>query len=128
MERIKVPASEVTRVLHEVVTERPDHLYESPENPPNPMTVCYYVHSETGTAVPGCLVGHVLNRLGVPLATLEQHEGESAADVAALTLEISGHPDDTAEAYRVLDDAQTFQDMGRTWGRALEIALTKPGE
>lgn len=128
MERIKVPASDVTRVLAEVVAERPDHVYAEPVPAPMSMTSCYYVHGAEDDRTPGCLVGHVLNRLGVPLDTLQQHEGESASDVAARTLIITGHPDETSAVYRVLDDAQSWQDLGETWGRALEIATLRRGE
>lgn len=124
MERIKVGASDVASMLRAVVAERPDYIYEPPTVRPDPMTACYYVHGEA----PGCLIGHVLNRLGVPLPELARWEGQSADDVANETLNITGHPDAVAKVLTELSWAQNFQDGGRSWGDALADATRKPGE
>lgn len=127
-ERIKVAPDTIMETLRAVVAERPDRVYEEPVLAPSPMTSCYYVHGTGADRTPGCLVGHVFNRLGVSLDALQKYEGDSAEDVAAHVLEITGHPDDVAEVRSVLDEAQSRQDMGDTWGRALEIATRNVGE
>ncbi|MYR95440.1 MULTISPECIES: hypothetical protein [unclassified Streptomyces] len=107
----------VMQVLKEVVAENPDRVYDAPEHQlTDDSTTCFYVHTDdlTGEPVsPGCLVGQVLNRLGLPLHRLEELEGYDAPQaVTALGLPVSGR------TLRVLGQAQQFQDSGKTWGEA----------
>ncbi|MFF1597704.1 hypothetical protein ACFVYV_09430 [Streptomyces mirabilis] len=122
MEPIKVTAETVLKTLREVVAERPEHVYESPDNAPKSNVSCYYVHGYAdGVQVPGCVVGHVLNRLGVPLSELRLHEGESAYTLVGKLLRVLD-PEDQYEVEAVLSEVQYNQDGGQPWGRALEIA------
>lgn len=105
MQRIKVSEEVVISTLREVAAGRPDYVYERPEG----GSYCLYVHGDQ----PGCIVGHVLNRLGVPLAELEKREGRGAFVVAAEFLHTTGF------AREVLDVAQALQDRGRTWGESV---------
>lgn len=67
---------------------------------------------------PSCLVGHVLNRAGVPLGRLEELDDRG---VSARSLH--EHLDQVGfDACRVLSNAQLGQDSGETWGDALRDA------
>jgi hypothetical protein len=116
---IKVTADQVMQTLREVVAERPDYVYEVPEGYAAETNVsCYYVHGD----VPGCVVGHVLNRLGVPLSDLALVEGRGAYKVVDWFLNITD-PDGVVDVEHVLSVAQSRQDRGDSWGEALEVAL-----
>jgi hypothetical protein len=125
MERIKVTGDAVISTLREVAAERPDYVYEAPEAQREGLLYCFYVHNdgEAGVEVPGCIVGHVLHRLGVPLDSLAQHEGKGAHVVAEEFLEIQG--DLTRDAEFALCEAQGNQDTGRPWGESVAIALDR---
>ncbi|MEW2302590.1 hypothetical protein AB0958_21900 [Streptomyces sp. NPDC006655] len=137
MQRISVPASKVKETLRAVVAERPDYVYELPahmvgttlDGVPVTEGSCLYVHTaEDGTRSPGCLVGHVLARLGAPLEKFEPLEGTGACNVVPVFLDITGEPDDVREAELELVYAQCEQDGEATWADALEVATRKPGE
>jgi hypothetical protein len=111
---ITVSGERVIEVLREVVAERPDYVYAAPigvvtESSPT----CFYVHGEGADAVCGCVVGAVLNRLGVPLETLAQHEGTPAQHVAETLLETD------SDVISMLRRVQVAQDHGASWGDAL---------
>jgi hypothetical protein len=113
---ITVSGERVIEVLREVVAERPDYVYAAP---PEMITTamlanpCFYVHGEGADAVPGCVVGAVLNRLGVPLSELAGYEGTPAQHVAERLLE-TDH-----DVVSMLREVQTEQDQGTSWGDAL---------
>lgn len=110
---IKVSAERVIEVLREVVAERPDYVYSAPEGRRAHGATCFYVHGEGTDAVPGCVVGVVLNRLGVPLEDLAEYEGDTAQHMATrfLTTPLS--------AADVLRRVQIEQDQGASWATAL---------
>jgi hypothetical protein len=119
MAPINVTAEKVLETLREVVAERPDYVYEAPEGYTAATWVAgFYVHGD----VPGCVVGHVLNRLGVPLEHLALVEGRDAYKVADWFLNITD-PDGAMDVEHVLSVAQSRQDRGDSWGTALEAAL-----
>lgn len=130
MERITVPAAKVLETLTAVATENPGYVYAAPEHQASESLSCYYVHKdENGENVtPGCLVGKVLNVLGVSLEALSRYEGSGAYSVTATVLEVTGQPDEIRAAHDALGIAQNAQDAGATWGDALERATRKPGE
>ena len=101
----EVTVTEVADVLDEAVRERGESFVYSP-----PGTICQYLH---GTQ-PGCLVGHVLIRLGAIPGELALQEGQPAdqVDYQSLGLRI---PENAIDA---LQAAQIEQDEGRTWGQA----------
>lgn len=74
---------------------------------------CRYVRSDKPE--PACIVGEVLHRVGVPLGDLSQHEGRAAS----VTLPTLGMPGSMKAVLDALDDAQTSQDLGSSWGQAL---------
>jgi hypothetical protein len=115
---------QVMTTLRQVVNERPEYVYTAPkhmrdfEGDPS----CFYVHTDVngGASEPGCVVGAVLNRLGVPLESLAEWEGASAHAVA---MRVCYMPPRTAAA---LSRAQDAQDNGTTWERALASAELVP--
>jgi hypothetical protein len=105
--------------LRAVVAESPDKIYARPEHMPAlASTTCFYVHTDTDGApeAPGCIVGTVLNRLGVPLEVLAEHEGDAAHKVLT-ELGIGSWRTQTALRY-----AQSRQDAEGTWTSALAEA------
>jgi len=102
-----------------VVAERgADYVYKKPTNTFGVLT-CLYVDQDQ----PSCLVGHVLHRLGVPLETLKSADQFSfpATDVCCDLLRGSAFDDE--EIGHFLDAVQSRQDIGRTWGEALQNGL-----
>lgn len=95
----------VTPVLEALVAEfGEDHIYKADERGENGRATCSY--QEGGK--PSCIVGHVLDRLGVEYNP--EWEGINAGGV------LSGAPFYVA---RGLQKAQKLQDDGKTWGEAL---------
>ncbi|MET7939657.1 hypothetical protein [Streptomyces sp. NPDC005302] len=111
---MSITSDDVIRTLREVVDEQPDHVYQRPADMDG-SEPCLYVHTdETGAQVPGCVVGHVVSRLGVSLSNVADHEGTNASGLLEV-LRISVG-DDTAE---FLDTVQGHQDLGFSWREAL---------
>ena len=109
--------AEIVATLEAVVAENPGYVYEAPYQPLDDVS-CYYVHSyEDGDAAPGCVVGHVFHRLGVPLETLAAHESASAWDVVTTLI-----PEVGEDVAKLLDHVQGAQDYGEPWAVALETA------
>jgi hypothetical protein len=110
----------VLSTLREVVAERPEYAYDAPEhmkdNPESPD--CFYVHKdEDGDCVaPGCVIGMVLHRLGVPLEVLAENEGKTVIQVRHLM------PDVSMEVRHTLNLMQSRQDVGKPWGMAYAMA------
>lgn len=120
MEKITVSEADVINTLQEIVDEQPDYVYARPAHMEGNAVTCLYVHTgEEADEVrtPGCLVGQVLSRLGVPLEELEKHEGSSALSV------VPRFVDTTNRAVGVLSDAQDYQDGGDSWSESLYSAL-----
>lgn len=120
MEKIKVSEADVLNTLQAVVDERPDYVYARPAHMPADLGLCRYVHTAEGdpeTRTPGCLVGQVLSRLGIPLEELQKHEGSGATNVTPLFIYTTGR------AVDILQGAQDNQDGGDAWGEALSGAL-----
>lgn len=117
MERIKVTPEQVLDVMREVVAEAGEEfVYKSPAG----LGVCLYVHRTPGAAaVPGCLVGQVLHRLGAPLDELAEYESQLAGEVSPRLLDGVTRADAISLA---LDKAQVLQDAGHSWGAALRAA------
>lgn len=111
--KITTTDDDVMRVLREVVAERPDYVYVNPNGERGVFggsAICYYVHGDC----PGCLIGHVLHRLGVPIDAMWRREHWPASVMAAEVL--------SGVSYRstyALDAAQLMQDYGQPWSRAL---------
>jgi len=118
---INVSSQQVIDTVRALVAERPDYVYTGDGEGYVPgESSCYYVHEQSdGTKVPGCLVGHALHALGVPLDVLEEYEGTSAHAAAEQTLSIS---DSATRTLSFLSVAQEWQDRGAPWGNALAVA------
>lgn len=95
---------DAVQALKELAAERPDYVYE--------RDLCVYTH-ENGE--PGCIVGHVLDRLGLPRPGFD--ESRNTQGIRMLGFDM----DDRTR--RLLEDAQEYQDDRETWGAAVEIAV-----
>ncbi|WP_018565013.1 hypothetical protein [Streptomyces sp. PsTaAH-124] len=113
---------QILGTLAEVVRENPDKVYKIPESMrfTSDDRSCFYVHkNEDGTKSPGCIVGQVLHRLGVPLKDFKRAEG-LGSNFAMSMLGITGVGQETAGLLRKV---QYYQDCGRSWSDALQRAL-----
>lgn len=96
----------VTPVIEAVVAEYgEDYVYKAEERELGEGVRCLY--REDGE--PSCIVGHVLDRLGVEYDP--DWEDASAEGV------LQGAP---TQVQNSLGITQTYQDRGHTWGEALE--------
>ncbi|MEU5577803.1 hypothetical protein ABZ791_10620 [Streptomyces huasconensis] len=115
--------SQVLSALRQIAAESPEKVYEAPGNMRDGWDTCYYVHrDEDGTESPGCIVGQVLHRLGVPLADLKGVETLGAITVVQRITE--GVSDGVAVFLR---EVQRKQDRGYAWGEAVADALEEHG-
>jgi hypothetical protein len=127
---VEINDATLMETLKTVVAERPNFVYRRPEHMEPIVNSdgdvsgdCLYVHTEPDdetALVPGCLVGTVLHRLGVPLRELRKHEGRSGWSV----VDEFGADDSRT----TLHDVQLRQDRGVPWGKALELALSDPSD
>lgn len=132
---IEITEALVLDLLNEAVAEKgEDHVYENPDAP----GMCTYVHgyqtvagpegeSETVQVeplTPGCIVGNVLHRAGIPLELFQQLEinDDTPADAALRHLADQGFLTYTGRAQSVLAVAQSHQDKYASWGAAVEAA------
>lgn len=108
-------------LAEKIVSQNPDFVYKSPIGPDGP---CLYVHDrETEAEAPGCLIGHMLHDLGIPIP--EYCEGSPASSVLselAVCLIDHGELDKIEEFSNLL---QVQQDYGNQWGQALQYAKGK---
>ena len=97
---------------------------------------CKYVHegvvwdadieeyvSDESVYEPGCIVGYVLHKAGIPLATLQGSEGNNAEELLD-RLERHGLVKVETEAADFLNSVQDLQDSGNSWGSARDQVLT----
>ena len=118
--QLRITHEDVLRVMIEVVEEYGrDYVYQRQPGPGGPNDKCVYIKD----GQPSCLIGHVLVRLGVDVSFLTDRN-------SAL---IASHLFDSPEANRpwtpmagaVMEAAQLAQDVGDTWGKALDDARRK---
>lgn len=119
--QVEITDELVTATLREVVAERPEYIYSSPEymGADDSTGGCFYVHKdEDGSLVSaGCVVGTVLHRLGVPLERLVREEG-----VAAFSLIGKVAPAVSTDVRNKLNAMQMSQDNKKPWGMAYAMA------
>ena len=119
---IQITEESFVSALRAAVAEKgEDYVYTNPdgrEAGDDGEATCHYVHGDQ----PGCLVGNVLHRLGVPLSVLELHEGGAAYEVMGRIRE-SGQLDFDLGVRGAAEMAQNRQDAGYSWGYAMEAAL-----
>jgi hypothetical protein len=128
---IQTTLETIIRTAKDVVAESPDYTYEYPAHLPraesiNSMSYCMYVHGDK----PGCIVGHIMNRLGVSLDTLDVEEHNGARAVFKRHFKIADGVE-FQEAASFLEVLQNQQDGASsagaeraTWADALAHALT----
>lgn len=136
-------------LLDECVQERgADYSYlpveVTPEGRPVKVQNCYYVHTavqqqdaarssrdcgmdapdvpDDAPPVPGCLIGLALHKHGVPLDRMTWVTG--ASDLL-YDLQQDGVLDFEKGVSNLFDDAQFHQDSGKTWGDAVDKAVTR---
>lgn len=95
--------------LGHLVAEKPDHKYEKPAG----STRCQYAHD----GEPGCIVGHLFYRRGVPLETLHHWDEIEMSSIGALIHHGVVQVDRRTRA--LLTRVQGGQDNGMTWAGAL---------
>lgn len=89
---------------------------------------CYYVDGkfdpdgdvdEQDELRPGCIYGHALHELGIPLHELAQPRlnGSEISNVAAAY--VDGWADASRTVRTAITDVQNSQDNGNTWGSAV---------
>jgi len=122
---IALSVESVAEALREAVEEKgADYVYtnEAGEvaNLENAVEIqCQYVHTDK----PGCIVGNVLHRLGVPLYVLSDYETRPARSVVE-SLSGRGILEFERKALDMLRYAQSYQDNGNSWGDAEVRALS----
>ncbi|MEU5577805.1 hypothetical protein ABZ791_10610 [Streptomyces huasconensis] len=103
--------------LRSVVAERPGYIYSAPDHMEvgSTDTSCFYVHTDEGGSPvsAGCVIGVVLNRLGLPLERLAMEEGITASSVV-----MRNFPRLSAKTREQFNDMQMRQDEGEPWGLA----------
>lgn len=118
---ININRDTLDRVIPELLEEfGEDYVY------PHWRVSCVYVRDEA----PSCIVGHVLQRVGVPLEALKFLDarpstvsglpplGTEARDVDLWLNEFGVDIEITHEARRMLQRIQFSQDHGKAWGDA----------
>jgi len=123
-EKIDVTEAQIIATLQDVVAEQPDFIYSAPDHMRNDDqgNECFYVHrdEQTGEASPGCVWGHVLSRLGVPLEFMEEFEGWPVRGFIrdAVTADLS------VGFLTAAQRMQMEQDEHHPWSRALDYGLS----
>lgn len=119
---IEITKSRVIEVLTEIVDEfGEDHRYVNPDGVAAASGVdCMYVHGDK----PGCIAGHALHRLGVPLEAMARIESETVCrtNMELIGVRITDLEDGYEDEASPLYAAQAAQDRGETWGEALSAA------
>lgn len=93
------------------------HVYSN-EGFSDSYSDCLYVHGDQ----PGCVVGDILHRLGVPLETLRESEGQLATELLGRleASEVIAKVPSNVKDY--LQNLQLAQDYNHPWGEALKRA------
>ena len=112
-----VTDEDLKTALRTVAQGSPGYVYTAPEWMGDGTAQCFYVHNARdaeNVLAPGCMIAYALNALGVPLVALKRWEHRPASEVvAAFFPNASG---EIIDAYR---RAQSRQDRGQPWGKAI---------
>jgi hypothetical protein len=114
-----------TELLNEIVAEKgEDYVYTTDPKAvekadvergsnPHSSNKCFYEHVDK---TPGCIIGHLIHKVypDFDLATVENISAGDALRAAGATL--------SQQTDIFLAQAQTTQDLGKTWGFALSEA------
>lgn len=107
--------ADTLNLLGEVIKGREDYVYE----PPTPASACVYWNPVKNQ--PSCIVGHVLDRMGVAAEQIESLDhndgaGTNANQINTIIPDLFSH-----EASLLLSHVQSRQDSGDNW----EISVTE---
>jgi hypothetical protein len=119
---IELTEENVTETFRQILAEFGDQaVYVRPPDAES-NAACLYVHDGATGPRPGCIVGHLLHRLGVSYEALRAREGYTANAILfgndpdnplKLLLRL---PLSLADRIRAV---QIAQDHGKTWGEAV---------
>ena len=118
-----VTYARASRVLDQILAKfGEDYVYVNrygEQADPDTRPSCFYVHGDGATRPkePGCIIGQLLHRLGVPLDSFSLLEGEAADSVVKKFF-----PRTSGAVLTFLRDVQHWQDGGRSWGAAVSFA------
>ena len=110
-------------LAEEIVGENPDYIYERPNVKASPA--CLYVHGDTESGMrPGCVVGHILAKAGLPLEEIAKFDagGDTAIHALADNGLLKNVIDIDERSIAFLRELQSGQDFGETWATALSGA------
>jgi hypothetical protein len=113
-------------VEESIASRGEDYVYQKNGNS------CAYVHNigdvwdaenerfedDFSSATPGCLVGDALKRGGIPLETMGGDVNTEGSDSLLTLLSWRRHLTYTEKASLYLNNLQTSQDNGATWGES----------
>lgn len=122
---VKIDRESFTRAMEEIVKGNEDYVYEKPSIPSehalydpewgeDPVSACFY--RDPNTNQPSCLIGRVLDKLGVEY----QEQWENKPAFVVLDLLVGARYTEDIGLEEAASRAQQYQDLGHTWGRALE--------
>lgn len=133
-EKITVSGEKLINTIREVADEHPEYLYEAPADMLEEVrydAACFYVHTSPAGPVCGCIVGHALHRLGVPLDELALHEGSGAGRAIPEMLELTGLQAGVsltmATATQDAQDGAGIDGKRHTWSNAVAIGSSRAG-
>lgn len=128
---ITITFAKVRRVVDEIIAEvGNDFQYFDTENC-NPDSGCVYVHPKYPVDgvedTPGCLVGRILFKLGVPLSVMRENNWDTGSNSLLDKLvcrETIKFDDNSNEGFirRYLNELQSSQDNQATWAGARRTA------
>ncbi len=128
---VEMTFAKVRQAAEELVFEKgKDFLYSDTEGH-KAGEGCVYVHPIYERVdcedTPGCLVGQIMYRIGVPLSAMRRYNTDTPSGTLLHLLEEDGSitfaSDKMRELIRrYLGEAQFVQDNDGTWGRALRAA------
>lgn len=126
-EKLIFDAEAAIRTLRLVVFEKgADYTYENPDWTDADRDARNYVCRNFHGTEPGCIVGHVLHRLGLTAELAEKLTIRGSAAACSSCESLNAYEDFswkfTWGAIEVLTTAQAKQDNRYSWGDALQLA------
>lgn len=118
----KFTLDQITEALEAVVRERGDgYMYQQDFS--NGSSSCKYIARSIskGRVIPACIVGATMSYLGVSDSTLRRWDN-NVGGTSILDIQTNLIPEDAQIA---LQEAQSVQDRGNTWGNALQAYKAK---
>lgn len=118
---ITLDLDQVIELTESLVKLDPDFVYKDPDGKSGASASCMYVHASQKGIVPGCLVGAVLHKAGIPLDVLSRYDDNNhPAELLLDSLSNFGLLEGDSNVSDFLQNAQYAQDLGHTWGEALQ--------